>query len=135
MNPATPKADKSGQNATTRMVERVVVALLSKSTIRAAAREIGKSPRTLQRIMQTPEFEKAYRDAKAGLLRATTNILSSNAGKAAGVLRKVFDDRKSADGARVSAAVATIRLVLEAHEMEELEARITALEKRPSETF
>ena len=123
-----PKADKTGQNAT-RLVERAVIAVLTKSTFRAAAREIGKSPRTLRRLMATPEFEAAYRDAKASLIRTATNVLSNNAGRAAGVLRKVFDDRKSTDAARVSAAVSTIRLVLEAHEMEELEQRITALEK------
>src|SRR5580704_2834063 len=134
MIPVTAKADKSGQSAT-RLVERAVVALLTKPTIRAAAREIGRSPRTFQRLMQNPELEKAYRDAKSLLIRTATNVLSSNAGRAAGVLRKVFDDRKSTDAARVSAAVSTIRLVLEAHEMEELERRIADLEKSRHETL
>jgi hypothetical protein len=134
MIPATPKADKSGQNAT-RLVERAVVAVLTCGTNRAAAREIGKSPRTLRRLMQTPEFEKAYREAKAGLIRAATNVLTANASKAAAVLRKIFDDRKATDAARVSAAVSTVRLCMEGFEMEELERRIADLEKSRHETL
>jgi|HubBroStandDraft_4_1064222.scaffolds.fasta_scaffold34523_3 hypothetical protein len=134
MNPTPAKTDKTGRSAS-RLIEKAVVALLTKSTIKAAAREIGKSPRTLQRLMATPEFEAAYSAAKTGLIRAATNILSSNAGSAAAVLRKIFSDRKATDAARVSAAVSTVRLCLEGFEMEVLEQRITALERREHETF
>jgi hypothetical protein len=117
------------------LVERAVVAVLTTSTFKAAAREIGKSTRTLQRLMQTPEFEKAYRDAKAGLIRGATNVLTANAGSAAAVLRKIFSDRKATDAARVSAAVSTVRLCLEGYEMEDLERRIADLEKSRHETL
>jgi hypothetical protein len=128
------KADKSGQNGT-RLVERAVVAVLTKSTFSAAAREIGKSPRTLRRLMQTPEFEKAYREAKSNLIHEATNLLTANASRAATVLRTIFDDRKAVAGARVSAAVNTVRLCLEGFELEELERRIADLEKSRHETL
>ncbi len=120
--------------AKTRLVERAVAALLIKPTIRAAARECGVSSRTLQRVMKQPEFESAYRDAKCRLVREATAKLTANSGRAADVLRKVFDDRKATPGARVAAATQTIRLTLEGYEIEELERRISDLEKK-RETF
>ena len=116
--------------AKTRLVERAVAALLSKSTIRAAARECGVSSRTLQRVMKQPEFESAYRDARRALVREATARLTANSGRAADILRKVFDDRKATPGARVAAATQTIRLTLEGYELEELERRICDLEKK-----
>ena len=120
--------------AKTRLVERAVAALLTKPTIRAAARECGVSSRTLQRVMKQPEFESAYRDARRALVREATAKLTANSGRAADILRKVFDDRKAAPSARVGAAVSTIRLTLEGYELEELERRISDLEKK-RETF
>jgi len=40
MNPTPAKTDKTGRSAS-RLIEKAVVALLTKSTIKAAAREIG----------------------------------------------------------------------------------------------
>jgi len=120
--------------AKTRLVERAVAALLTKPTIRAAARECGVSSRTLQRVMKQPEFESAYRDARRALVREATAKLTANSGRAADILRKVFDDRKATPGARVAAATQTIRLTLEGYELEELERRISDLEKK-RETF
>jgi DNA-binding MurR/RpiR family transcriptional regulator len=116
--------------AKTRLVERAVAALLSKPTIRAAARECGVSSRTLQRVMKQPEFESAYRDARRALVREATAKLTANSGRAAEVLRRVFDDRKATPGARVAAATQTIRLTLESYEIEELDRRIRALEEQ-----
>jgi DNA-binding MurR/RpiR family transcriptional regulator len=116
--------------AKTRLVERAVAALLSKPTIRAAARECGVSSRTLQRVMKQPEFESAYREAKYRLVREATAKLTANSGRAAEVLRRVFDDRKATPGARVAAATQTIRLTLESYEIEELDRRIRALEEQ-----
>jgi hypothetical protein len=80
--------------------------------------------------MKEPEFEKVYRDAKCRLVREATAKLTANSGRAAEVLRKVFDDRKATPAARVAAAVQTIKLTLESFEIEELERRITVLEKQ-----
>ena len=121
--------------AKTRLVERAVAALLTKPTIRAAARECGVSSRTLQRVMKQPEFESAYRDARRALVREATAKLTANSGRAADILRKVFDDRKATPGARVAAATQTIRLTLEGYELEELERRISDLETKKNATL
>ncbi len=121
--------------AKTRLVERAVAALLTKPTIRAAARECGVSSRTLQRVMKQPEFESAYRDARRALVREATAKLTANSGRAADILRKVFDDRRATPGARVAAATQTIRLTLEGYELEELERRISDLENKKNATL
>ena len=118
-----------------RLVDLAVVAVLTERTTRAAARKIGKSSRTLQRLMQTAEFETKFREAKSRLVREATARLTANSGRAADVLRKVFDDRKATPGARVAAATQTIRLTLEGFELEELERRISDLEKKRDETL
>jgi len=121
--------------AKTRLVERAVAALLTKPTIRAAARECGVSSRTLQRVMKQPEFESAYRDARRALVREATAKLTANSGRAADILRKVFDDRRATPGARVAAATQTIRLTLEGYQLEELERRISDLENKKNATL
>jgi hypothetical protein len=49
--------------------------------------------------------------------------LTANANDAAVTLKKIFSDKKATPAARVTAATATIRLSLDAFEIEELERR------------
>ncbi len=85
--------------------------------------------------MKQPEFESAYRDARRALVREATAKLTANSGRAADILRKVFDDRRATPGARVAAATQTIRLTLEGYELEELERRISDLENKKNATL
>ncbi len=80
--------------------------------------------------MRDPEFEHQFRDAKVRLIREATRRLTVNAGKAASILQKIFDSKTATSAARVSAAVNTLRLSLDAYELEELEQRISTLEKQ-----
>ncbi len=122
------------QQGKTRLDERLIAALLSKPTVSAAARAAGVSPRTAQRRMRDAEFEEKFRDAKVRLVSETTSRLTANAVGAATVLKKIFDNKKATPGARVAAATATLRLTLESYELQELEKRISDLEKK-RETF
>ena len=44
-----------------RKMEQAIAALLSHRSLEAAAREVGVSVNTLQRWMNDPEFDRAYR--------------------------------------------------------------------------
>jgi hypothetical protein len=114
----------------TRLFERAIAALLSKPTVRAAARETGVSVRTLERWMKEPAFDALYRSTKGALIRSATSRLTANANDAAMVLKKIFSDKEATPAARVTAAATTIRLSLDAYELEELEQRIGALERQ-----
>jgi hypothetical protein len=118
------------QKGKTRSDEPLIAALVAGLSIAASAREAGMSTRTAQRRMADQEFQKKFAEAKARLVRETTVRLTANSGRAVDVLKKIFTDKKATSAARVTAAVNTIRLTLEAHEIESLEQRITALERQ-----
>ncbi|MGA2095221.1 MAG: hypothetical protein ABSH39_02890 [Candidatus Acidiferrum sp.] len=118
------------QKGKSRLDERLIGALLSKPTIAAAAKECGLSVRTAQRRMREPEFEEKFRAARIQLVARTSTRLTANSGRAAAVLRKIFDDARATAGARVAAATNTIRVTMEAFEIEELEKRIRQLEEK-----
>jgi hypothetical protein len=114
----------------TRSAEKAIAALLTKPTLAAAARECGLSRRTLQRWIRDPEFQRAYRQAKAELLHGATSRLIANAVQASEVLRTVFMSKKATAGSRVTAAVSTLRLALDSYQLEELEERLHRLEEQ-----
>jgi hypothetical protein len=126
--------DNSRQNRTqaakTRLRERVIAALLVSPTMEKAATSCGLSVRTVQRMLNDPEFAKEYQETKVLLLRDTTAKLTSNSNKAVETLRKIFNDRKAPHSARVTAAVQTVRLAREGFYLESLEERIRKLEEQ-----
>src|SRR5215472_5146713 len=117
------------QKGKTRLDELLLAALLQGGNVSAAARKGGVSTRTAQRRLADSDFQEKFRVAKLRVIRETTAKLTANSRRAADNLRKVFDDRKATAGARVAAATSTIRLTLEAFEIEELEERIRRLEE------
>jgi len=117
------------QKGKTRLDDLLRAALLGGKPISKAAREAGVSTRTAQRRLADTDFQEKFRVAKLRVVRETTARLTANSGKAADVLKKVFSDRNATSGARVAAATNTIRLTLEAFEVEELEERIRRLEE------
>ena len=126
--------DKTGQNASqaakTRLRERVIAALLVSPTMEKAAKSCGISTRTVQRMLNDPEFAKEFRDAKTALLQAATTMLTANSAKAAETLLKIFSDRKVPPASRVAAALHTLRLAVDAYQLENLEERLRKLEEQ-----
>lgn len=122
------------QRGKTRAYEAAISALLSSSTLSEAARKAGVSKRTLIRWLQEPDFRKLYMEAKANVLKTATSILMRNAGRAAQTLEEIFESRPVPhQGARVGAAVHTLRLAMDAFVLENLEERIRKLEGQSNE--
>lgn len=122
------------QTGKRRYREKAITALLSSDTIEQAAKEAGISKRTLLRWLSEPEFRAAYAQAKGDVLRTATAILTRNAGRAAKVLAEIFDAEPEAhQGGRVTAALGTIRLALDAFELESLEERLRKLESQQND--
>jgi hypothetical protein len=80
--------------------------------------------------MREPAFDALYRSAKGALIRSATARLTANADDAARALKKISSDKEATPAARVTASAATIRLSLVAYELEDLEQRISALERQ-----
>ena len=114
-----------------RLREKAITLLLSEKTIEAAAKKCGVTRRTLHRWLRDSEFQAALREAKADLLKTATRILTKNSAKAADVLAKIFlSTPKPNQSANVSAAIGTLRLALDSFTLEDLEARLAALERQ-----
>ena len=119
------------QEGKAREHEKAITALLSTSSIEAAARKCGVTKRTLLRWMKDEDFCTEYRDTRKRLLRAATARLSRNAFRAADVLDKIFSGRPMPyQAARVAAAATTLRLAGEFDIIEDLELRIRKLEEQ-----
>lgn len=112
----------------TRRTERAIAALLACPTIRGAAESLGCSPRTLERLLKRPEFQAAYSEAKADMLKAATGKLRAEASTAVDVLAMVAGDARAPASSRVTAARTLLELAFRSHETENLEERIAALE-------
>lgn len=116
-------------NNLTRRQESAIVALLNLPSIHDAAEASGTPERTLFRWLQDPAFSAAYRQARREVLSMATARLQRAAETAVETLEAVMKDAIATPAARVSAARAVIEFALKGLEMEDLEARVEALEK------
>ncbi len=111
-----------------RLKDRAVLAVLSHPTLPEAAKAVGVATRTLLRWMQRPDFQEALRTARREALRHALGQLQTAMGEAVETLREVMRDPEAAPGARVSAARTVLESALRAVEVDELDARLAALE-------
>lgn len=123
------------QTGKSRFRERAINALLSESSIEAAAAKAGLSKRTVLRWLKDSGFRADYAKAKGDQLRMATGILARNATKAAQTLEQIFAGEPAPhQGARTAAAIGTLRLALEAYALENFETRLYRLEHQSNDT-
>lgn len=108
--------------------QRAVAALLNEPTIRAAAAALGVHERTLHTWLNEPAFEAEYRRVRREAVRHAVAQLQRHAAGAAAALGAIATDPREPTPARVSAAKAVLELALRAIELEDLDARVAALE-------
>jgi hypothetical protein len=109
--------------------EQAIAALLSASTLVEAAKAAGIGDRTLWRWLQDPHFQTAYRQARRDAVGQAIARLQQVASTAVDTLESVMKSSAARDSARVAAARAVLELGVRAIELEDLEARLTALEQ------
>jgi hypothetical protein len=111
-----------------RKMEAAVAALLSQRTQDDAARVAGVGIATLQRWQKLPEFQAAYRDAKRAAFGQSVARLHQMSSAAVSTLGKVMVDPKTPPATRVRAADSILNHTAKAIEIEDIEARVAALE-------
>jgi hypothetical protein len=114
--------------------EAAIVALLSQRNVEEAAKNVGISPRTLYRWMQEPDFSAAYRAARRAAFSQCIARLQQMCTAAVSTLGRVMLDGTAPAGSRVRAAESVLSLAAKAMEMDDLEGRITALERVAEKT-
>jgi hypothetical protein len=94
-----------------------------------AARTAGVGVSTLRRWLRLPEFEDAYRKARRDAFSQSTARLQQASSAAVSTLLKVMVDTTSPASSRVRAADSVLDHAVKAIELEDIEARIEALER------
>jgi hypothetical protein len=109
--------------------EEAVIALLSNRSVEDAARAVKIAPRTLYRWLNEPEFDKAYRKARRTAFGQATARLQQMSGAAVATLGKMMVDQAAPPSTRVRAAECIISHAAKAIEIEDIEARVSELER------
>ena len=117
-----------------RKKDAAILALLSQRNIEEAARVAGVSARTLYRWMQEPDFDAAYRAARRAAFSQSTARLQQMCTAAVSTLGKIMVDPNAPAASRVRAADSVLDHAAKAIEIEDIEARVTELERVAEQT-
>jgi hypothetical protein len=109
--------------------EAAVLALLASRGVEDAARTAGVTPRTLYRWIKEPAFNAAFRAAKRDAYGQAIARLHQMASAAVSTLGKVMVDPATPPATKVRAADSTLNHTAKAIEIEDIEARVTQLER------
>ena len=111
-----------------RTQERAIAALLQQPTISKAAEVAGVAEVTLWRWLRLPAFQEEYRDARRQTVQQAIAQTQQITGAAVRTLAAIMVDTEAPAGSRVAAARAVLDTALKAVELEDMEARLVALE-------
>jgi hypothetical protein len=112
-----------------RKMEEAVAALLSQKNHEEAARVVGIGIATLLRWQKLPEFQAAYRQARRDAFSQSVARLQQASGAAASTLLKIMVDQNTPASTRVRAAECVMNHSMKAIELEDIEARVSELER------
>jgi hypothetical protein len=112
-----------------RKKEEAIVALLTQRTIEDAAHAVNVSTKTILRWLKDPEFEAVYRAAKWAAFGQSIARLHHLSSAAVSILAKVMLDSATPPATRVRAADSILDHAAKAIEMEDIERRVSELER------
>jgi DNA-binding MurR/RpiR family transcriptional regulator len=112
-----------------RKLEDAVVAMLMQRNVEEAARSVGVSTATLMRWQKLSEFQAAYREARRAAYGQAIARLQQGTTAAATTLLKTMIDPSTPASVKVRAAEAIFNHAAKTIEIEDIEARVTALEQ------
>jgi hypothetical protein len=116
-----------------RKQEEAIAALLTQRNIDEAAKTVGIAPNTLLKWMKLPEFDTAYREARRAAYKQAVARLQQGTSAAATTLLKMLIDPATPASVKVRAAEAIFNHATKAIEIEDIEARVAALEAAAGE--
>ena len=112
-----------------RKKEAAVAALLTHRNIEEAAKAVGVSPNTLLNWMKDLEFATAYRKARGAVVGQAIARLQQTTGAAVSTLQKLMVDAGTPPAIKGQVAKGILMLAIKGVEVEDLEARLEALEQ------
>ena len=109
--------------------ERAIIALLNEQTVGRAAGAAKVGQRTLYRWLREPEFSRAYRQARRDAFGQAIALTQRYAPLAVNTLAQVMMDDQAPSSSKVAAATTILRFGREGIELDDLGARVEALEQ------
>jgi len=109
--------------------ERAIVALLNEHSVSKAADVAKVHPRTLYRWLEESDFAAAYRKARRQAFGQAIALTQRYAPLAVNTLVKIMTDADAPASAKVTAATTMLRFGREGVELDDLAARVDALEQ------
>jgi hypothetical protein len=113
--------------------EAAILALLTTPSVEHAARAVNIGPRTLYRWQQDPEFDKAYRKARRAGFGQGTARLQQASGAAVSSILKIMLDPHAPASTKLRAAELVLTHGAKAIEIEDIDARLSELERASEE--
>ena len=110
-------------------MEQAIATLLSQRNYEEAARVAGIGVATLLRWQKLPEFQTAYRQARRDAFGQSIARLQQGTSAAATTLLKTMIDSNTPASVKVRAAEAIFNHAAKAIEIEDIEARVSELER------
>jgi hypothetical protein len=117
-----------------RKKEEAIAALLTQRNIEEAAKVAGIGANTLLRWLKVPEFQTAYREARRAAFGQAVARLQQGTAAAATTLLKTLIDPNTPASVKVRAAEAIFNHAAKAIEIEDIEVRVTELERALAES-
>ena len=112
-----------------RKKEEAIIALLTHRNVEEAAKAVGLSPKTLFRWMQDPEFDADYRKARRDSFHQAVARLQQASSAAVTTLLKLAVDPNAPAAVKARAAYYILTLGTKAMETEDIDVRVTELER------
>ncbi len=109
--------------------EGAIVALLNEQSVARAATAARVGERTLYRWLREPEFSRAYRQARRDAFGQAIALTQRYAPLAVNTLAQVMMDDQAPSSSKVAAATTILRFGREGIELDDLGARVEALEQ------
>ena len=107
-----------------------IIGLLTKNNLQDASKVAGVSMNTLLRWLQQDEFKEQYKQAKQETLKQAISQLQVATTEAVATLRDIVKDAEVNPSVRVSACKAILDGAMKSAELQDLEERLTKLEKK-----
>ncbi|HKS39369.1 MAG TPA: hypothetical protein VJX74_02060 [Blastocatellia bacterium] len=108
--------------------ERAIIALLSHSTIKGAAKAVGVDDATLYRWLQDKDFHDAYMSARRESVSLSIARLQQSSMEAVNTLKMIAKDKEAPASSRVMAAKAILEFSIKAVEIEDMATRLAEVE-------
>jgi hypothetical protein len=116
-----------------RKMEEAVAAVLTQKNLEEAARSVGIGTATLLRWQNMPEFKAALRQARRDAYSQSIARLQQATGAAVSTLLKTMVDPGTPPSTKVRAADSVLSHAAKAIELEDIEARVSELERAAEE--